>query len=111
MEKKVAITDNYPRDATTIYDGMAVLQKFKPPIGATFAVVADKLFAVVTSNSSKRIDVVFDVYKAISIKRWKRANGSVAITYHQILPGYQVKNWSKLLMSAQPTRWNQCGFL
>ncbi|CAB4024190.1 Hypothetical predicted protein [Paramuricea clavata] len=49
---------NNPLDATSFYDGMAVLQKFKPPPGATFAVVAESLFAMLTSNSSKRIDVV-----------------------------------------------------
>jgi hypothetical protein len=93
--------------ATSIYDGMAVLQKFKPPPGATFAVVAESLFAMLTSNSSKRIDIVFDIYKDISIKnaeRSKRATGPVGITYKNILPGYQVKNWSKILsVSANKT--------
>ena len=31
----------YPHDATSIYDGMGVPQKFKPSPGATFAVVAE----------------------------------------------------------------------
>lgn len=65
LENRVVIADSYPHDATSIYDGMAVLQKFKPPPGATFAVVAESLLALLTSNSSKRIDVVFDIYKKI----------------------------------------------
>ena len=34
---------------------MAVLQKFKPPPGATFSVVAESLFAMITSNSSSEL--------------------------------------------------------
>ena len=61
---------------------MAILQKFKPPVGATFHAVADRLFNTVTSNCSKRIDVVFDVYHEQSIEnveRSKRASGSDGI--------------------------------
>ena len=100
LENKVVTEESYPHDATSIHDGMAVLQKFKPPPGATFSVVAECLFAMLTSNPSKRIDIVFDVYKDISIKnaeRLERASGSKGITYQNILPGYQVKNWSKIL--------------
>ena len=82
---------------------MAELQKFKPPSGATFAIVADKLFAALTSNPSKQVDVVFDVYKDISIKnieRSKRATGTKGVTYQNILPGYNVKNWNKILSVA-----------
>ena len=76
---------------------MAVLQKFKPLPGATFSVVAESLFAMLTR---KRIDIVFDIYKDISIKnaeRSERATGLKEITYQNILPSYQVKNWSKIL--------------
>ena len=100
LEKQVELTHSYPRDATSVYDGMAELQSFKPPSGATFAVVADKLFTVLMSTPSKRIDVVFDVYKDVSIKnveRAKRKTGSDGIVYQNILPGFQVKNWSKIL--------------
>ena len=104
LEKNTKITERYPENATSIYDGMALLQKFKPPPGATFQVVTEKVFEMVTSTSSKRIDVVFDTYKQISIKsveRSKRASsGSDGIKYKNILPGYKVKSWSKLLCVA-----------
>lgn len=61
-ERRIEVTERYPENATTIFDGMAVLQKFNPPVGATFHVVGDCLFETVTSNCSKSIDVVFDVY-------------------------------------------------
>jgi len=76
------VRERYPENATSIFDGVAVLQKFKPPVGATFHVVADRLFDTVTSNCSKRIDVVFDVYQEQFIKnmeRSKRASGSDGI--------------------------------
>ena len=44
LEKGVYATRTYPENAATIFNAMAVLQKFKPPAGATFSVVADKLF-------------------------------------------------------------------
>ncbi|CAB3994853.1 Hypothetical predicted protein [Paramuricea clavata] len=100
LEKQLVVKDCYPLDATSIYDGMAVLQKFKPPPGATLAILDESLFTMLTSNSSKRIDIVFDIYKDISIKnaeRSKRATGPVGITYKNILPVYRVKNWSKIL--------------
>ena len=49
------------------------------------------------------VDVVFDVYKDISIKnieRSKRATGTKGVTYQNILPGYNVKNWNKILSVA-----------
>lgn len=82
---------------------MAVLQKFNPPAGATFHVVADRLFETVTSNCSKRIVFVFNVYHEQSVKsveRSKRASGSDGIKYKNILPGYMVSSWSKLLSIA-----------
>ena len=51
------MTERYPESATTIFDGMAVLQEFKPPVGATFHIVAERLFDTVTSYCSKMIDV------------------------------------------------------
>ena len=40
-ERRIEVTERYPENATTIFDGMAVLQKFNPPVGATFHVVGD----------------------------------------------------------------------
>ena len=97
------MTERYPENATTIFDGMAVLQKFKPQVGTTFNVVADRLFHTVTGNCSKRMDVVFDVSHEQSItnvERSERASRSEGIKYKNILPGYNVTSWSKLLSIA-----------
>ena len=77
---------------------MAVLQKFKPPSGAISHVVA--VFEAVTSNCSRQIDVAFHVYQNQSFKNVERLNWaseSDRIKYKNILPGYKVKTWSKVL--------------
>jgi len=79
---------------------MAVLQKLKIPSGATFLVVTERVFEVVTSTGSRRVDVVFDVYRDVSIKnveRFKRVSTSDGVHYKNILPAYTVKSWNKLL--------------
>lgn len=63
---------SFPENSASIFDGMAILQKFKLPSGAKFSVVAVKLFNIFTSNAcSLRVDVVFDVYLDASIKMLK----------------------------------------
>ena len=63
LEQEVSLVKRFPANGACIYDdGIAMLERFKPPPGATFSVVADKVFDIVTHNNSKCIDVVFDVY-------------------------------------------------
>ena len=57
----------YPENATSIFDGMAVLQRLKIPSGASFHVVAERVFEVVTSTGSRYVNVVFDVYRVTCI--------------------------------------------
>lgn len=47
----------FPANTTSTYDGIAVFQQFKPPPGLTFGIVAEELFDLITSNSSKRYGV------------------------------------------------------
>jgi hypothetical protein len=108
LEKRIAITEKYPDNSVSIFDGMAVLQKMKIPPGATFSVVAEKVFVAVMSMGSKRVDVVFDVYREVSIKnaeRSKRRSTSDTLQYKNILPAYAVKSWNKFLgVSANKNR-------
>lgn len=50
------MAETYPQNVNTIFHSMAVL-----PVGATFQVLAKNVFDMVTSNPSRRINVVFDV--------------------------------------------------
>ena len=55
---------------------------------------------MVTSTGSRRVDVVFDVYREVSIKnveRLKRVSMSDGVHYKNILPACTVKSWNKLL--------------
>ena len=44
LEQRIPVTEKYPENATSIFDGMVVLQKLKIPSGATFHVVAERVF-------------------------------------------------------------------
>ena len=44
LEQRIPVTEKYPENATSIFDGMVVLQKLKIRSGATFHVVAERLF-------------------------------------------------------------------
>ena len=98
LERGITATEKYPENATSIFDGMAVLQKLKIPSGVTFYMVAERVFEVVTSTCSMRID--FDMYREVSIKnveRMKRVSTSDGVQYKNIRPAYTVKSWNKLL--------------
>ena len=62
--------------------------------------VAERVFEMVTSTCSMRIDVLFDMYHEVSIKnveRIKRVTTSDGVQYKNILPAYTVKSCNKLL--------------
>ena len=67
LERRIAVIEKYPENATSIFDGMAVLQRLKFPSGATFHVVAERVFEVLTSTGSRHVNVVFDVYRVTCI--------------------------------------------
>ena len=79
---------------------MSILQKFQPPAGATFAVLAERIFDLVTSCPSRRADVVLDVYFDVSIQNAegsKRSSTPGGVRYKNILPGYPIKSWKRIL--------------
>ena len=122
LEKNVPVLERPPTNVSTIYDGMAILQKLKFPAGATFRLMAEKVFSAVTNNTSRRIDVVFDTYPDISIKnaeRSKRIARSESVRYKNILPGHPIQSWSKFLTVSSNktevvkfpvTEWKKYGF-
>ena len=122
LEKNVPVSERHPTNVRNIYDGMAILQKLKLPAGATFRLVAEKVFSAVTYNTSRRIDIVFDTYSDISIKNAessKRSARSDSVKYKNILPGHPIKSWSKFLTVSSNktelvkflvTEWKKYGF-
>ena len=98
LQKNIPILERYTANACNIYDGMILLQRLKIPQGATFRMVAEKVFLIVTG--SNRTDVVFDVCREVSLKnaeRSKRSSKQDGVRYKNILPNFQVKSWSKFL--------------
>ena len=85
----------YPSDAVSIFDGMAVLQKFQQAWNSNFRAVSKSLFNTYTSPVSDCIHVIFDAYRNNSIKyleRQRRSDGAVeGIQHKNILPSFPVK--------------------
>ena len=67
LERRITVKEKYSENATSIFDGMAVLQRLKILSGATFHVVAERVFEEVTSTGSRHVNVVFDVYRVTCI--------------------------------------------
>ena len=71
----------------------------------TFAEIADVLMAMILREgaTSKRIDVVFDVYRETSIKNTEREKrgGYTGIEYRDIQPDHRIQQWMKFLSNPQ----------
>ena len=63
--------------------------------------MAEKVFNHVTSTESKRVGVVFDVYRHVSIKNVERSKreckAADGVKCKNILARYGIKSWSKFL--------------
>ena len=70
----------------------------------TFAQLAESVMSLVLDDGSHshRIDVVFDVYREMSIKNAERCNlgSSTAIQYRNIAGGHNIQQWRKFLCSS-----------
>ena len=55
LEKNVLISERHLTNVSDIYNDMAKLQKLKLPAGATYRLMAEKVFSAVTNNTSRRI--------------------------------------------------------
>ena len=74
LEKSVAPAEVIPKPSTTIIDGLSLVQKMKGN-DKTIAQLAESTLAKHEGGDSEWINVVFDVYKDMSIKHSERANG------------------------------------
>ena len=52
LERRITVTEKYLENSTSILNVMAVIKKLKIPSGATFLVVAERVFEVVTRTGS-----------------------------------------------------------
>ena len=103
LESLVEPAEKEFRNSACVIDAMSIVQKTKGSHG-TFKDVAESIFAKVLAEGRgfTRIDLVFDVYREISIKnaeRQKRANDE-AVQFNNILASHKIKQWYQFLQSS-----------
>ena len=106
LQKDVPAIEAIPQPSACIIDGMAMVQRLKGD-HKTFAEIADALMAIYMTlqrgATSKRIDVVFDVYRETSIKNTEREKrgGYSGAEYRNIQPDHRIQQWRKFLSNPQ----------
>ena len=100
LEANVSSAEEIPQPSACIIDGMSLIQKTNGD-NMTFDELADQIHASVmrAAASSERVDVVFDVYKQMSIKDAERATrgSDTGIRFTNILSGHKIQQWRRLL--------------
>ena len=99
LENDVDSEESVEGRFATVFDGMAIIQSVNPN-GKTFGDLLKQLLKTVMSlgKDSARIDVVFDVYRAESIKNAERIRRCTSnILFQKILPNQQIKQWHAFL--------------
>ena len=90
LEKLIQATEEVARPSAYLIDGMALVQKLKVD-HLTFGEIADTILSRVLreGESNNRVDVVFDVYRDISIKSAERflRGESDAVTFKNLGAG------------------------
>jgi hypothetical protein len=101
-KKGVPFAEELPQPSATIIDGMALVQKAKAD-QKTFGQVASSILssALRDGSQSNRIDVVFDVYHARSIKSTERIirGAESSVQFKSITANQIVRQWRKFLAS------------
>ena len=102
LEKKMTAEDQICLPSACIIDGMSLVQKANGE-HKTFGEVSEQLFTTVLNiaSGSKRVDVVFDVYKETSIKNVERARRGSGIFITNITHGHKIHQWRKLLACSE----------
>lgn len=103
LEKQVLPAETIPEPSATIIDGMSLIQKLKGN-EQTFSQLADSVLNQILHEGAKsqRIDVVFDVYRAESIKNAERENRGCnnGIQFRNIAPGHRIQQWRRFLRNS-----------
>ncbi|XP_073234151.1 uncharacterized protein [Porites lutea] len=100
LEKLIQPTVEVTRPSAYLIDGMALVQKLEVDY-LTFGEIADNILSRVLREpeGSDRVDVVFDVYRDISMKSAERElkGESDAITFKNLAAGQKVKQFKNFL--------------
>ena len=98
-------SEQLPVPRATIIDGMAIVNKLKCD-KQTFQSISDSILERVLrdGSGSKRIDVVFDVYRDVSIKQFERkarVGNEKIVTYSNLQSDSRVLKWNLFLLGSQ----------
>ena len=104
LAKNVPEAETLPLPRACIIDGIAIVNKIQGD-KKTFQEISDSVLALVLKEGKecKRIDVVFDVYRDVSIKnveRSARAKEEEVPTYKHISQGTKVIQWHSFLKNS-----------
>ena len=102
--KTIPFVTSIPNPSVYIIDGMALVHRL-PPNLSTFgdAALALLRMAIRDSGESIRVDVVFDVYRQLSIKAGERVRRKTqtSLQFSNIQSGHKVQQWNKFLSSSE----------
>ena len=100
LQRNVTPAESIPQPSATIVDGMNLVQRIKGD-HKTFAELADNILSMAIKEGfqSKRIDVVFDVYRPTSIKKAERQHRTnlQGTQFKNITCGHKIQQWRKFL--------------
>lgn len=101
--KNATLITSIPNPSAYIIDGMALVHRL-PPNLSTFGDAAEALLrmAIRDSGESDRVDIVFDVYRQLSVKEGERERRKTktSLQYSNIQSGHKVQQWNKFISSS-----------
>jgi hypothetical protein len=105
LQKDNMIAENIPSPSTTVIDGMTLIQRLNGD-QKSFADIGLILLKMALNEGqfSDRIDIVFDVYKQVSIKhleRKARCHNEQSVEYSNINSSHIVRQWRKFLTNTR----------
>ena len=102
LKKNALAVESFPQPCACVIDGMALVQRMKGD-HKTFSEAADYLLRMVLNEggNSRRIDVVFDVYRDDSIRNAERERrgAETGNESRNIRPEHKLEQWRKFLLS------------
>ena len=104
LQKSVSFEDVIPQPPPCMIDAMALVQRLKGD-HKTFAEVAESLlcFVLQEGSNSKRMDVLFDIYKENSTKNAEREKRGAESgnEFRNIQSEHKVQHWIKFLLNSK----------
>ena len=107
LAKNVSPTEAILIQSTRIIDGMGMVQRLNGN-NKTFAQVAESVLSMVlyVGGQSGRVDVVFDVFRQLSVKDSESLSrgASTTLQYKCLAGGHNIQQWRKFPCSSFTTR-------